>query len=60
MAADMLLLLDRCAEAEDQLKLALGAENISSAEKSTAQELLQKARKRVSCRDRSPLTPVQM
>lgn len=60
MAADMLLLLDRCVEAEDQLKLALGAENISSAEKSTAHELLQKARKRVPCRDRSPLTPAQM
>jgi hypothetical protein len=51
MAADMLLLLNRCTEAEDQLRRALGAKNISSEENSMAHELLQKAQKHVPCRD---------
>jgi len=53
MAADMLLFLERCGEAQSQLKLVLEDEAVPRDEKSTARELLQKVQQHAPCRNGS-------
>jgi hypothetical protein len=53
MAADALLFLDRCAEAQGQLQNILENDDSTAEDKSTARRLLLKARNRDHCRDRS-------
>lgn len=53
MAADALLFLDRCAEAQDQLQNILENDDSAAEDKSTARRLLMKAREREHCRDSS-------
>lgn len=62
IAADMLLSLDRCVEAQDQLKSVLENTDSTAEEKSTARMLLQRAEKHPLCRDKSAFTtlPTQL
>jgi predicted Zn-dependent protease len=57
MAADMLLFLERCGEARNQLHLVLADEGVSWEEKSTANTLLQKTQKHRHCRAHPAIAP---